>query len=63
MKLLNFFLRMVYGAVGIEILNLVFVALGISVSVGLNFVSLLTVGTLGFSGLGLLFAVSAFGIL
>lgn len=63
MKLLNFFLRMVYGAIGIEMFNLVFTALGISVSVGLNFVSLLTVGTLGFSGLALLFAISAFRIL
>lgn len=63
MKLLNFFLRMVYGAVGIQALNLFFTAIGVSVSVGLNFVSLLTVGALGFSGLGLLFGIAAFGIL
>lgn len=63
MKILNFFLRMVYGAVGIQALNMLFAAIGISVSVGLNFVSLLTVGVLGFSGLGLLFGIAAFAIL
>ncbi len=63
MKVLNFFLRMVYGAVGIQTLNILFAAMGVSVSVGLNFVSLLTVGALGFSGLGLLFGIAAFAIL
>lgn len=63
MKILNFFLRMVYGAVGIQVVNMVLAFFGISVSVGLNFVSLLTVGTLGFSGLGLLFGIAAYGIL
>ena len=55
MKVLNFFLRMVYGAVGIQTLNILFAAMGVSVSVGLNFV--------GFSGLGLLFGIAAFAIL
>lgn len=54
---------MVYGAVGIQTLNILFAAMGVSVSVGLNFVSLLTVGALGFSGLGLLFGIAAFAIL
>ena len=54
---------MVYGAVGIQTLNILFAAMGVSVSVGLNFVSLLTVGALGFSGLGLLFGIAAYGIL
>ena len=54
---------MVYGAVGIQVINMVLAFFGISVSVGLNFVSLLTVGTLGFSGLGLLFGIAAYGIL
>ena len=63
MKILNFLLRMVYGAVGIQAINLVLSAVGISVSVGLNPVSLLTVGTLGISGLGLLFGISAYGVL
>jgi len=63
MKILNFLLRMVYGAVGIQVVNLILSAVGISVSVGLNLVSLLTVGTLGVSGLGLLFGISAYGVL
>ncbi len=63
MKLLNFFLRVVYGAIGIQVINMVLSFLGISVSVGLNFVSLLTVGTLGISGLGLLFGIAAYAIL
>ena len=58
MKVLNFFLRMVYGAVGIQNLNFLFADMGVSVSVVLNFVSLLTVGALGFSGLGLLFGIA-----
>lgn len=63
MKILNVLLRMVYGAVGIEAVNLILSALGVSVSVGLNLISLLTVGTLGVSGLGLLFGIAAFGAL
>ncbi|MBQ8184483.1 MAG: pro-sigmaK processing inhibitor BofA family protein [Lachnospiraceae bacterium] len=63
MKILNFLLRMVYGAIGILVGNFLLGAAGISASVGLNLVSLLTVGSLGFSGLGLLFGISAFGIL
>lgn len=63
MKILNFLLRMVFGAIGIQILNAVFLSQNISVFVGLNIWTLLTVGSLGFSGLGLLFGISAFGIL
>jgi len=63
MKILNFLLRMVFGAIGIQILNAIFLSQNISVFVGLNIWTLLTVGSLGFSGLGLLFGISAFGIL
>lgn len=63
MKILNFLLRMVYGAVGIQAVNLILSAVGVTVSVGLNAVSLLTVGTLGISGLGLLFGIAVYGIL
>ncbi|MCI8416975.1 MAG: Pro-sigmaK processing inhibitor BofA [Lachnospiraceae bacterium] len=63
MKLLNFFLRVVYGAIGIQVINMILSFMGISISVGLNFVSLLTVGTLGISGLGLLFGIAAYAIL
>lgn len=61
MKILNFFLRMVYGAIGIKVLNLILGFCGLSVTVGLNPVSLLTAGALGISGIGLLFGIAAYG--
>lgn len=63
MKVLNFMLRMVFGAIGIQILNALFLSQNISLLVGLNFFTLLTVGSLGISGLGLLYGIAAFGIL
>lgn len=63
MKILNFVLRIVYGAIGILAINMFLGFWGISVSVGLNLVSLLTVGFLGISGLGLLFGIAAYGLL
>lgn len=63
MKIINFLLRMVYGAIGIQVLNLLFSYLGIAVSVGLNAVSILTVGLLGVNGLGLLFGIVAYAVL
>jgi len=62
-KIINFLLRMVYGAIGIQVLNLLFSYLGIAVSVGLNVVSILTVGLLGINGLGLLFGIVAYAVL
>ena len=63
MKIMNFLLRMVYGTVGIKILNLLFAWMGISVSVGVNPVSVLSVGILGLNGLGLVFGIAAYGVL
>ena len=63
MKVLNFLLRMVFGAIGIQIINMVFISQNIAIFVGLNALTLLTVGSLGISGLGLLYGISAFGIL
>ncbi len=63
MKILNFLLRMVFGAIGIQIINAVLISQNISVFVGLNILTLLTVGSLGISGLGLLYGIVAFGIL
>ena len=62
MKILNFLLRMVFGAIGIQIINAVLISQNISVFVGLNILTLLTVGSLGISGLGLLSGIAAFGI-
>lgn len=63
MKVLNFLLRMVFGAIGIQIINAILISQNIAVFVGLNILTLLTVGSLGISGLGLLYGISAFGIL
>lgn len=63
MKIINFLLRMVFGAVGIQLLNMVLLSQNISIAVGLNPLTLLTTGSLGISGLALLFGISAFGIL
>lgn len=63
MKILNFLLRMVFGAIGIQVINAVLISQSISVFVGLNVLTLLTVGSLGVSGLGLLYGIAAFGIL
>lgn len=63
MKVLNFLLRMVFGAIGIQLINAILISQNIAVFVGLNILTLLTVGSLGISGLGLLYGISAFGIL
>ena len=63
MKILNFLLRMVFGAIGIQLINAVLISQNISVFVGLNILTLLTVGSLGISGLWLLYGIAAFGIL
>lgn len=63
MKVLNFLLRMVFGAIGIQLINDLLLSQNISVFVGLNVLTLLTVGSLGISGLGLLYGIAAFGIL
>ena len=62
--ILNFLLRTVFGVIAIYVVNTLFsTTLGIGVHVGLNVLNLLTVGTLGISGFGLVFAISAFSIL
>ena len=59
----NFLVRSVLGAICILFTNDFLATQGIAVAVGLNPVSLLTVGSLGISGLGLLYGIAAFGIL
>ena len=63
MKILNFLLRMVFGAIGIQIINAILISQNIAVFVGLNVWTLLTVGRLGISGIGLIYGITAFGIL
>ena len=52
--LLNFMIRIVLGGIGIIYANDFFTSQGIAISVGLNPVSLLTIGILGIGGFALL---------
>lgn len=56
---LGFLVRMVLGMICITFTNDLLAAQGIALSVGMNPVSLLTTGTLGFSGVALLYGISA----
>ena len=57
--LLNFFVRIVLGAIGRILGNEFFAKRGLSIYVGLNPVSLLTAGCLGFPGVALLYGIVA----
>ena len=63
MKIINFLLRAVFGAIGIQVINAILLSQNVSVVVGLNPLTLCTAGTLGISGIGLLYGIAAFGIL
>lgn len=60
---LNFCLRAVMGGIAIYGINMLLEMWSIPCAVGINLLSLLTSGTLGFSGVSLLYAVSAFYLL
>lgn len=55
--LLHFLVRMIVGAFAIMVTNSALASAGIGVFVGLNLWSLLTVGTLGIGGYGMLYAI------
>ena len=62
--ILNFLLRVVMGVLGIYACNtLLSSTLAVSIHLGLNLINLLTIGILGISGFGLVFAVSAFAVI
>ena len=61
--ILNFFLRVVMGVLGIYVCNSLFSSLGIGVYLGINLINLLLVGILGISGFGLVLSVAAFSLL
>lgn len=61
--ILNFFLRIVMGILGIYVCNTLFSSLGVGIYLGINLLNLLLVGILGISGFGLVFAVAAFSLL
>ncbi len=58
--ILNFCLRVVTGGIAIFGINALMEMCGFSVRVGVNMVSLLVSGVLGFSGVSLLYAIAAF---
>ncbi len=60
---LNFFVRMVVGLVCVYIANSILAHRGIDIAVGLNAVSALTLGSLGFGGFLLLYGVLLLGLL
>lgn len=60
---LNFFVRMVVGMVGIYVVNAILAQKGIDLAVGLNAVSALTIGSLGFGGFLLLYGVLLLNLL
>lgn len=53
----NFVMRMVLGAVGIAFCNQILKSEGIEAVVGINPISLLTIGSLGISGFALLYGI------
>ncbi len=62
--MLNFLLRVVMGVIAIYTCNtLLSSSLGIGIYVGINLINLLTIGILGISGFGLVFAIAAFSVL
>ncbi len=60
---LNFCLRAVMGAIAIYGVNLLLAVWEIPCAVGINICSLLASGSLGFSGVSLLYAIAAFQLL
>lgn len=61
--ILNFCLRAVMGGIAICGVNMALRSMGITWEVGINPLSLLMSGTLGFNGVSLLYAVTAFHFL
>lgn len=62
--ILNFLLRVVFGSIAIYICNILLGnSFPTSFQIGLNPLNLLTIGSLGISGFGLVFVIAAFSIL
>lgn len=61
--LVNFILRAVLGAVGIYAVNYVLAARQLPVAVGINPLTVLTSGVLGFPGVAVLYGIHFFKIL
>lgn len=61
--LLNFLVRMILGAMGIYTANLLLAAVGVECAVGMNPISVLTVGSLGTGGFALLYGIVLYNML
>ena len=57
--LLNFLVRMVLGTICIAFVNDLLAAQGVALAVGINPMSLLASGSLGFSGVALMYGIMA----
>ncbi len=60
---LNFIVRSILGVMGIYVINILLEQMGISGAVGINLISVLTVGSLGTGGLGLLYGILFYNML
>lgn len=61
--ILNFLVRTVLGVLGIYGMNMLLAQAGISAAVGINPLSVLTVGMLGTGGFGLLYGILFYNLL
>lgn len=61
--LLNFVVRSVVGTMAIYLTNMVLFEMGIEGAVGINPISVLTVGSLGTGGFGLLYGILFYNLL
>lgn len=55
--LVNFILRVIFGVIGIYVVNMILAWQGLSYAVGMNPVSAVTVGVLGLPGFFLLYGI------
>lgn len=60
--LLNIILRMVFGVIGIYLINFILISQGIIVEVGSNITTILSVGLLGVPGLLLIYGIELYSI-
>lgn len=61
--ILNFLVRSVIGIMAIYLINTTLVQVGIEGAVGINPISILTVGSLGAGGVGLLYGILFYNML
>ncbi|MDL2301300.1 pro-sigmaK processing inhibitor BofA family protein [Lachnospiraceae bacterium OttesenSCG-928-D06] len=61
--LLNFLLRAVLGTIGIYFINQALLGMGVEVGVGINVLTVLTSGILGFPGVAALYGIGFYQLL